>query len=112
MSDISSIFNSNLYSRKRYLKLKNQDDYKYYYSYIVAITSIINLKLVNKYFNEYPLLSSKYLDYKDWSSLLNKIEYYNNKPSHPECIKLAIEIRKNYNSTRNKFDWNHLYKNK
>lgn len=111
MSDISSIFNTNLNSRKRYLKLNNQNDYKYYYSYIIAIGSIINLKLVNKYFNKYPLLSSKYLDYKDWSSILNNIEYYNNKPSHPECIKLAIEIRKNYNSTRTKFNWDHLDKN-
>lgn len=108
MIEISSMFNSNLLSRKRSLKLKNQNNHKDYYSYIVAITSLINLKLVNKYFNKYPLLSSKYLDYKSWSSLLDKIYYYENKPSHLECLKLAIEICKNFNNTRTKFNWNHL----
>lgn len=108
MSNISNMFNSNLYNRKRYLKLKNQNSYKYYYSFIVAIVSINNLKLVNKYFSKYPLLTSKYLDFKDWSYLLEVIEFHNNKPSHPECAKLASNIRKNFNKTRTKFNWDHL----
>ena len=108
MSNISNMFNSNLYNRKRYLKLKKQNSYKYYYSFIIAIVSINNLKLVNKYFTKYPLLSSKYLDFKDWSSLLEFIEFHNNKPSHPECAKLASNIRKNFNKTRTKFNWDHL----
>jgi hypothetical protein len=116
MSDISNMFNSNLYSRKRYLNLKKynstdislEQNYKYYYTFIVAVGSINNLELVNKYFNKYPLLSSKYLDYKDWSYLLQNIQLHNNKPSNPECAKLASDIRKNFNKTRIKYNWDHL----
>lgn len=109
MINIASMFNSNLYSRKRYLKLQKQQSYKFYYSYFVSVSSIINLKLVNDYFNKYPLLSSKYLDYKDWSKLITLI-LLKNKISHPECIDLAIKTRKNFNSTRTIFNWDHLNK--
>ena len=65
MLKIASIFNSNLYSRERLLKLRKQNNSKLYYSYIVSINSIKNLKLVNDYFKQYPLLSSKNLNYLD-----------------------------------------------
>ena len=63
-----------------------------------------NLILVN-YLNTYPLLSSKYLDYKDWEEALN---FYINKlhkdPKHLEKIRL---LKQNMNTGRTKFNWSH-----
>lgn len=109
MLKIGSLFNGNLLSRERELKLKNE--YKKYYSYIISINSINNLLLVKNYFDRYPLLSSKRLDYEDWSLMLNNIIKNNNSSSHPECYNLGLNIRKNYNSTRTKYNWDHLNKN-
>ncbi|MCG8711099.1 hypothetical protein JHU04_004467, partial [Brenneria sp. 4F2] len=62
--NISKLFNTSLYSRNRELSLNN-NPLKIYSSYIIAVYNINNLKLVKEYFNKYPLLSSKYLNYKD-----------------------------------------------
>lgn len=63
-----------------------------------------NLILVD-YFNTYPLLSSKYLDYKDWEKALN---FYINKlhkdPKYLEKIRL---LKENMNTGRSKFNWSH-----
>ena len=56
------------------------------------------------YFNKYPLLSSKYLDFKDWSKLIN----YINKESSNKSWELGVSLRKDYNKTRTTFTWNHL----
>lgn len=108
MTSIANMFNTNLYSRKRNLKLQNQENYKDYYSYIVAVTKIENLSLVVKYFEKYPLLSSKYLDYKDWKKIIDLAIIKGNKPSHIECKELAIKIRNNFNKTRKNINWDHL----
>lgn len=107
MLNIACLFNSNLYSRKRRLSFKNSNE-KYYYSFIVSVNSMINLKLVTEYFQKYPLLSSKRLNFEDWLSLYKLIELKNNSSSHPECVKLGIELQKNFNSTRTKYTWDHL----
>lgn len=103
MSSIATLFNTNLYSRDRYIRLK--DIYKIYSTYIVMVTKKDSLKSVVKYFDTYPLLSSKYLDYKDWAHLINMIE---SKDDMSKIYKLAEEIKTNYNSTRHKLKWDHL----
>lgn len=65
MIKICSLFNSKLYSRERKYKLKGQENIKISRLYIVSINHKLNLLKVRDYFNQYPLLSSKYLDYKD-----------------------------------------------
>ena len=61
MSKIATYFNVELYSRNR--ELNNINDNKIYYYYLVMINNKDkNLKVI-EYFNKYPLLSSKYLDY-------------------------------------------------
>lgn len=112
MLKIASLFNTNLYSRERSLKLNKQNNNKLYYSYIVSINSINNNILIDKYFKNYPLLTSKYLNYKDWSKLINIISKHNGSKTHSECVNLGINICKNYNSNRNTFDWEHLYNSK
>lgn len=79
-----------------------------YYSYIMDASNKKSLALVLEYFDTYPLLSSKYLDYKDWSSLiritLEEGQSYN-------TLQKAKEIRKDYNKTRQTLNWKHLYEN-
>lgn len=110
MLKIASIFNSNLYSRERLLKLRKQNNSKLYYSYIVSINSIKNLKLVNDYFKQYPLLSSKNLNYLDWSKLIELIKKHNGSRTHPDCYNLGLKIHNNFNSKRKIYNWDHLYK--
>ena len=60
--------------------------------------------LIN-YLNTYPLLSSKYLDFKDWETAHN---IYTNK-LHKDPIQLE-KIRKlkvNMNNGRTYFSWSH-----
>lgn len=111
MLNIATAFNSNIYSRSRNLKLGKSQEYKIYNSYIININNINKLKLINNYFSKYKLLSSKYLDYKDWNKLLNNIINNNNKSTNINIVKLGKEIRNNYNKTRTKVNFKHLLDN-
>ncbi len=63
-----------------------------------------NLILVD-YLNTYPLMSSKYLDFKCWEKALN---FYINKlykdPKHLEKIRF---LKENMNISRTEFNWSH-----
>lgn len=61
-------------------------------------------------FNKYPLLSSKYLDYKDWESVLTLIDV---KSSFTDVFILdrSKNIITNFNSTRVNITWDHLNNN-
>lgn len=121
MMKIAKLFNSKVYSRERDLKLKNQvsahtlcgveKEYKKIRrSYIISVNSKLNLLKVKEYFNTYPLLSSKYLDYKDWESILNLID---SKNSFTDALILdrSKEIKRNFNSTRVFATFDHLNNN-
>lgn len=107
---ICKIFNSNLLTRERTIKLKNQIKEKTYYSYIIIVSGKDNILLVNNYFKTYSLLSSKYINFKDWSKLLLCINKYNTF-KNPNTYKLAKEIKINFNLTRKYFNWDHLKNN-
>ena len=110
MIKICSLFNSKLYSRERELKLKGQEKWKIYRSYIVSINHKLNLLKVRDYFNKYPLLSSKYLDYKDWESVLTLIEVKNSF-TDISILDKSKKIITNFNSTRVNPTWDHLNNN-
>ena len=76
--------------------------------YRVRTTSLKgNLILIN-YMENYPLFSSKYLNYQDWKKVL---EYFENKNhTNPESIKTIIEIKSKMNNKRTEFNWDHLGK--
>lgn len=66
--------------------------------------------LLENYLNEenYPLFSSKYLDYKDWQKVLNIFKKMEHKKK--EGIEKIITIKQGINDRRNVFTWNHLNK--
>lgn len=76
-----------------------------YHSVIVSSISIRTNANVIKYFEKFPLFSSKYLDYTDWKTVHNMQE---KKLPLSKILKVSEEIRQNYNQTRNKFLWAHL----
>jgi LAGLIDADG endonuclease len=59
MDKIGQFLGVNIYSRSR---IKND---KQYYSYTVIAKNKNSLFKIKEYFNKFPLLSSKYLDFKD-----------------------------------------------
>ncbi len=66
-----------------------------------------NLTLIN-YLDNYPLFSSKYLDYLDWKEVAL---LFNPRFKHTEDnIKLIVKNKKNMNNNRSYFNWNHLQK--
>ena len=99
MSILSEYLNVNVFSRNRIIKDRH------FYSYIVmAHNKNSKLKLI-EYFNKYPLISSKYLDYLDWLHVFNLQETHSLTTLY---LEEAIKIRKNFNSTRTTYTWDHL----
>jgi hypothetical protein len=99
MSKIAMYLETNVLSRTR-----NQEN-KVFNSYIVTAQNKISLKKITKYFSNFPLVSSKYLDYKDWIYIL-KLQQTNSLTT--SYLEKAINIRKDFNKTRTTFKWNHL----
>jgi len=56
---IAAFLNVNLYTRTRYI------EDKVYYSFMVISYNYSSHEILRKYFDHYPLYSSKYLAYKD-----------------------------------------------
>jgi len=110
MIKICSLFNSKLYSRERKYKLKGQENIKISRLYIVSINHKLNLLKVRDYFNQYPLLSSKYLDYKDWENVLTLIDVKNSF-TDISILDKSKKIITNFNSTRVNPTWDHLNNN-
>lgn len=74
--------------------------------YTLAASSKTSLDVIIKYFNKYPLFSSKYLDYKDWEKVAYLI--INNEHYTDNGINTVELVRSRMNTKRNDFYWNHL----
>ena len=99
MSKLSNYLSTNVLSRSRTLGDKE------FFSFIVISVSKSSLIKTSNYFNKYPLLSSKFLDYKSW---LHILELQKISTVTTAYLDEAIKIRKDFNKTRTTFSWNHL----
>jgi LAGLIDADG endonuclease len=99
MSKLGYFLGVNILSRIRIKKDKQ------YYSYIVIAHNKKSLIKIKEYFKFHPLLSSKYLDYKDWFYILTLQE---DNPITTSYLNKAINIRKDFNKTRTTYNWDHL----
>lgn len=102
ISKIGLYLGVTVYSRSRII------NDKIYYSFIVVSYNKLSNSKICDYFNKYPLLSSKYLDYKDWSNILNLQNLNSLTTSY---LDNAIKIRTDFNKTRTTFVWDHLQNN-
>ena len=99
ISQIALFLKTNLLSRTRIQKDKQ------HYSFVVMAHSKQSLDLIIDYFNKYPLLSSKYLDFQSWVYVL-KLQQINSITS--SYLEKAIIIKKDFNKTRTSYNWDHL----
>jgi hypothetical protein len=99
MSKIANYFGVNLYSRT-HTKLD-----KVYSSFNFMVANQNSLDITICYFNKFPLLSSKYLDYLDW---LKIVEIRKNSSQTSFYLDIATQIRKDFNKNRVTFSWKHL----
>ena len=99
MSKIGAYLGSNILSRSRIVGDKT------YFSFIVTAFSKYSLKQTTDYFNKFPLLSSKYLDYLSWCKIL-ELQLVNSKTT--SYLDSALQIRTNFNKTRTIYNWDHL----
>jgi hypothetical protein len=99
MSILAIFLNVNLLSRTRI-----KDD-KQYHSFSVMAHNKKSLSIIIEYFNKYPLISSKYLDFKDW---LNILELQKSNSLTTSYLDQAKNIRKDFNNTRTTYIWSHL----
>jgi len=102
MSKIGLYLGVTVYSRSRIIK----DNI--YYSFIVVSQNKLSNSKVCDYFNKYPLLSSKFLDYKEWTNIL-KLQNLNSITT--SYLDNAIKIKTDFNKTRTTFVWDHLQNN-
>jgi hypothetical protein len=102
ISKVGKLLGVNVLSRIRQVKDKE------YYSYtVISHNKDSQLKII-EYFNTYPLLSSKYLDYKSWLYILLKQKENPLTNSSRLALEIAQKIRKDFNKTRTTYNWNHL----
>lgn len=72
----------------------------------VTAKSRKSLSIIKDYFNTYPLLSSKYLDYKDFEVV---VDFILQQTHYDDVNSTKIEdLRDGMNNGRIKFSWNHL----
>ena len=99
MSKIGLFMGSNLLSRSRILGEKK------FFSFIATAFSKNSINQITDYFNKFPLLSSKHLDYLSWRYVL---DLQQKNPRTTSYLDEALVIRKDFNKSRTTYNWNHL----
>jgi hypothetical protein len=89
----------NVISRSRIIKDKQ------FYSFIVTAYNKESISIIINYLLKFPLLSSKYLDFKVWESIF-KLQQIN--PKTLSYLDKAINVRKDFNKSRTTYKWDHL----
>jgi LAGLIDADG endonuclease len=76
-----------------------------YHQFVVSISNRVSNKILIDYLNTYPLLSSKYLDFKDWETAYNI--YVNKLHKDPIQYEKVRQLKANMNRGRTYFSWSH-----
>ncbi len=98
LTEIAAFFTVNLYTRTR------KTDDKIYYAFMAVAHNSRSHEIVRKYFDRFPLYSSKYLAYKDWC-LVQDLHRGN---LTKENLDKIIVIKNNFNRNRKVFNFSHL----
>lgn len=102
MLEIGEYFGVNVLSRRRSI------GEAVYESYMLMLTRRESIMKLEEYFNNYPLNSSKYLDYKDWKDLLNIVKKGDHKSK--EGLENCKRLKSGINKGRIRFNWDYLDK--
>lgn len=99
MSKLALFLHVNVISRSRII------NEKLFFSFILKAHNKESLTIITEYFLKFPLLSSKYLDFKAWKNIL---ELQKTNSIITSYLKEVVIIRKDFNKTRTTFNWDHL----
>ena len=99
---IADYLGVNLLSRTR-----EQKD-KVFYAFMVISHSKASHAKVISYFDRFPLYSSKYLAYKDWSYVVEQAVIRNGRSLTEKDISDIEAIKAQFNDKRELFDFSHL----
>lgn len=102
LSKIASYLGVNLLSRTREI------NDKVYYAFIVISHSANSHEKVIKYFDRFPLYSSKFLAYKDWSYVVKQSKIRAGKVLTEKEISEVETIKAQFNSKRTSFNFSHI----
>ena len=102
LSKIATYLGVNLLSRTR-----EQKDKVFYAFMIISHSSTSHAKVIN-YFDRFPLYSSKFLAYKDWSYIVELGKLRAGKVLTEKEISEVETIKAQFNSKRSSFDFSHL----
>jgi len=74
----------------------------------VTAKSRVSISIVKDYLNQFPLFSSKYLDFQSWEKV---VELILSQTHYQENNSVLIEeLQKSMNNSRKYFNWDHLNK--
>jgi hypothetical protein len=102
ISKIGLYLGVTVYSRSRII------NDKFFFSFIIVSHNKLSNSKIYDYFNKYSLLSSKILDFKEWSNIY-KLQNLNSFTT--SYLDNAIKIKTDFNQTRTTFVWDHLHNN-
>lgn len=102
LNQIARYLDVNLNSRSRV-----QQD-KVFYSFMVISHSIKSHDKIIRYFNSFPLYSSKYLAFKDWKGVVERLIIRAGKPLTIQEVSEVEKIKAQFNNKRLTFDFSHL----
>jgi hypothetical protein len=92
---------ANLFLVKLNISKHNNKEY-----WIIEVTSINKLKILVDYLTKYPLLTSKFNDYKDWYKAYELVQFKLHLTDDGK--KTILNLKSNMNRKRTIFDWSHL----
>lgn len=102
LSKIATYLSVNLYSR-----IREQKDKSFYAFMVISHSAASHAKVIS-YFERFPLYSSKYLAYKDWSYVVQQAKLRAGKILTQKEISEVEIIKAQFNSKRKSFDFSHL----
>lgn len=100
MNEIALFLGCNVLTRRQ---LSTGNEY-----YTLAATSRKSITTITNYFENFPLFSSKHLDYLDWSKAVKLL--LNNEHYTDANLILIDEYKNKMNRARIEFNWDHLDK--
>lgn len=92
LTDISNFLNCALLTRRG--------------NYVITASNDKSLSIIIGYLNKYPLLSTKYLEFKDWEIVANHKLW---RTYHSEEVyRCILDLKAGMNMNRKDFNWDHL----
>lgn len=83
------------------IKLNKRTFNEKFHQFVICTSNPFSNKILIDYLNNYPLLSSKYLDFKDWETGYNK--YVNKLHKDPVEFENIRNLKANLNKNRTYF---------